>query len=67
MRPGYELIIPAREDVRATARQLLDAADDPSQVMTHRGGTEFSVPADVAERWRASLSPKPRGRSKKEG
>lgn len=67
MREGYELVIPSPGDVRAVARQLLDAADNPSQVFTHRGGTEFSVPAHVAQRWRDSLSPKPRGRSKKEG
>lgn len=60
----YELVIPAAGEIAATARALLAVADHPNQVLTHRGGTEFSVPPHVAQRWRESLSPKPRGRSK---
>lgn len=62
----YETVIPQPGAIAETARQLLAVADTPSQVLTHRGGTEFSVPAHVAQRYRESLAPKPRGRSKKE-
>lgn len=62
----YETVIPDRAEIAATARALLAVADHPVQVLTHKGGTEFSVPAHVAQRYRESLAPKPRGRSKKE-
>lgn len=62
----YETFIPARGDVRDLARALLAVADDPSQVRTHRGGMEFSVPVHVAERYRESLRPS-RRRTKREG
>lgn len=62
-----EHFIPEPGAVADMARALLAVADNPAQVHTHRGGTEFSVPSQVAERYRESLRPAPRRRSKKEG
>lgn len=61
-----ETFIPEPGQLKEMAQALLAVADDPSQVMTQRGGTEFTVPADVAERYRKSLRPARRS-SKKEG
>jgi hypothetical protein len=55
-------VVPAPGALAETARALLDAADDPSQVRTANAGNEFLVPAHVAERYGAPDRPKRRPR-----
>lgn len=52
------------ETVRDVARKLLDLADDPAQVRTTNGGTEFLVHPLVAEKYTKPAAPR-RGRRKK--
>lgn len=52
------------ESVRDVARKLLDLADDPSQVRTASGGTEFRVHPLVAEKYTKPAASR-RGRRKK--
>lgn len=58
-------VIPARGDLRDTARLLLDLADDPQDVRTVNGGAEFEVPEYLADKFNAKRTPKKRA-SKKE-
>lgn len=51
------------ENLRDVARRLLDLADDPSQVRTTNGGTEFLVHPLVAEKYTKPATR--RGRRKK--
>lgn len=55
-------VVPASGTVAETARALLDAADDPSQVRTINAGNEFLVPEHVAERYGAAARPRRRSR-----
>lgn len=62
---GWALIVPENPDAIAdTARALLKAADSPTDVRTQRGGREFLVPSEVADRF--SKTQTRRGRTKKE-
>ncbi|MEU7010370.1 hypothetical protein [Streptomyces sp. NPDC046332] len=56
-------VIPAEGAVKDTAKALLALADDPSHVRTTSGGTEFLVPAYLADKY---TKPAPRRRPKKE-
>lgn len=62
-------VLPARGGAGDAARALLDIAGDPSLVRTDGNGTEFLVPAWVAERFTAgapaSEPPVRRRRAKK--
>lgn len=63
---GWVVVIPAPGQVAETARALLAIAPDPAEVRTQRGGTEFLVPADVAEQFNTPAPTRRRSR-KKEG
>lgn len=52
------------QSARDVARKLLELADDPSQVRTTSGGTEFLVHPLVAEKYTKPAAPR-RGRRKK--
>lgn len=58
-------IVPGRGDLAQVAKSLLDLAGDPSLVKTTHGGTQFLVPAHVAEAFTAP-APKRKPRAKKE-
>lgn len=60
--PTWVTVVPAPGAVTETARALLEAADDPSQVRTTNAGNEFLVPQHVAERYGAPARPKRRSR-----
>lgn len=66
MTEEWELFIPEPGQVRDMARALLDAAPDPSHVLTQRGGAEFLVSPETAEAYRKSLRPKRAARKVKE-
>lgn len=70
----WTTVVPAREDIAATARQLLALARSPHDVRTSAGGSEFRVPPYLADLYNAPegdpFDPpeaKPRRRTKKEG
>lgn len=62
----WTVVVPARDDVKATARALLELADSPADVRSGGNGTEFLVPPYLADRYNESLRPKPRRRAKKD-
>lgn len=66
MHEDWELFIPEPGEIRAVVRALLDAAPDPSHVLSQRGGTEFLVSPEAAEAYRKSLRPKRAARKVKE-
>lgn len=47
---GWQIIVPPRERLTDTARELLTLADNPADVRTQRGGREFLVRDYVADR-----------------
>ncbi len=47
---GWQIVVVPRERLAQTARDLLEAADDPADVRTQRGGREFLVRDYVADR-----------------
>jgi hypothetical protein len=60
-------IIPSKGRIKETAAELLALVDDPTQVRTARGGTEFRVPQSVADAYTAKpfetkTTPPPRQR-----
>jgi hypothetical protein len=55
-------VIPASGELKETARELLTLAGDPSLVRTDGNGTEFLVPAWVADAY-TTPSPAPRKRA----
>lgn len=61
-------VLPGEAGVQKTAIALLALADDPADVQTQRGGTEFLVAPYVADRYNTASapSPRPRRRAKKE-
>jgi hypothetical protein len=61
-------VIPGDKGIQKTAIALLAVADDPADVRTQRGGTEFLVAPYVADRYNTASapSPRPRRRAKKE-
>ena len=66
----WTTVVPASGTVQETARELLSLADDPADVMTQAGGTEFRIPPYLARRYASQPpeSPAPRRRrTKKEG
>lgn len=65
MKPtDWVTVVPAREDVKETARALLALARSPHDVRTVGTGHEFRVPPYLADLYNAP--PKPRRRMKKE-
>ncbi|MZE53814.1 hypothetical protein GTY86_35575 [Streptomyces sp. SID5770] len=63
-------VVPGESGIQKTAIALLAVADDPADVQTRRGGTEFAVAPYVADRYNDEREPasRPRRRaSKKEG
>lgn len=70
MNEDWTTVVPAAGEVQATARELLSLADDPADVMTQAGGTEFRIPPYLARRYASEPPQEParaRRRSKKEG
>lgn len=61
----WTVVVPARADVKDTARALLTLADSPADVRTDGTGNEFLVPPYLADRYNESLRPK-RRRAKKD-
>jgi len=61
-------VLPGEAGVQKTAVALLALADDPADVRTQRGGTEFLVAPYVADRYNTASAPerRPRRRAKKE-
>jgi len=61
-------VLPGEAGVQKTAIALLAVADDPADVRTQRGGSEFLVAPYVADRYTNATapSPRPRRRAKKE-
>ena len=61
-------LVPVDETPQATARALLDLADDPRDVVWQAGANEFLVRDTVGEQYRKSVSDKParRTRAKRE-
>lgn len=51
-------VVPAKGEVRDTARLLLDLADDAGHVLTANGGAEFEVPEYLADKYNAKRTPK---------
>lgn len=57
---GDVTVVPAPGEAAATARLLLELAGDvPEIVRTARGGTEFLVPASLAEAYEKSVAGDP--------
>lgn len=72
MRPetDHAVVIPAPGELSATARRLLELADSPQDVRTTGNGTEFLVPATLADAYNGKSDvpapqPKRRGRAPK--
>jgi len=68
---GRVTVVPAQGALAETARALLElAGDTPEIVRTTRGGTEFTVPAPLAELYHRAVTgtpetaPKRRARSR---
>lgn len=61
-------VVPARDEVQATARALLALARSPQDVRTGGNGSEFLIPPYLADLYTAppQPEPKPRRRIKKE-
>ena len=57
-------VVPGREAVKETVRELLALADAPSDVRTQGNGDEFLIPPYLADRYQASLAPAPKRRSR---
>jgi hypothetical protein len=53
-------VIPAKGEVKETARALLDIATDPGHVLTARGGSEFLVAPYVADAYNTPKRPRKR-------
>lgn len=62
----WATVVPPQGEVKATAIVLLALADSPADVRTDGNGSEFLVPAYLADRFNESTRPKPRRRAKKE-
>lgn len=63
-------VVPGPGEIKDVARALLALADDPADVRTQRNGSEFLVPADVADRYNAPVQEpvaRRRGVKSKEG
>ena len=67
-RADWVTVIPEPGRTQKTAIALLAVADDPADVQTQRGGTEFLVAPYVADRYNTAPepTPRPRRRAKKE-
>lgn len=51
------IIVPAPGELSATAKLLLELADDVQDVRTISNGTLFEVPDELAERYNAAIVP----------
>lgn len=60
-------VVPAREDVQATAQALLALAHSPHDVRTANAGNEFRIPPYLADLYTAPAAPKRRRAKKEEG
>lgn len=68
MSVGWISVVPGSGEVRDTAVLLLALADDPADVRTVRGGSEFLVAPYVAERFtQPEPAPAPSRRTRKKG
>jgi hypothetical protein len=59
----WQPIVPGAGEAQEVARLLLSLADDPADVRTQRGGSEFLVPPYLAARFtepEADPKPKPK-------
>lgn len=64
---GWVHVIPAREEIKATAVALLALARTPTDVRTDGNGNEFVVPPYLADLYNApEPAPKARRRMKKD-
>lgn len=64
----YSIIVPPPGQLKETAKLLLSLADNHTDVMTDGNGTEFRVPAYLAEKYTQTAyapAPKRRGRPPK--
>lgn len=64
---GWHLVIPDRDRVAQTARELLSLAQSPADVRSQRGGREFLVAPYIADAYNmptTSATKRPRRRSK---
>lgn len=62
---GWALVVPpSAEEVAVTAKTLLRMANAAPDVRSQRGGREFLVPAELAQKYNKTLNR--RGRAKKE-
>ena len=52
-------VVPGKDNVKATARALLDLAGDPRDVRTLGNGDEFLVPPSLAAAFDAVSAPAP--------
>ena len=60
-------IFVSQDDAAEVARKLLDAADDPHDVLTHKtGGFGFVVPTKLAEKVQGADKPKKSSRKVKD-
>jgi hypothetical protein len=68
MTTDWVTVLPGDSGIQKTAIALLAVADDPADVRTQRGGTEFLVAPYVADRYNSASAPtsRPRRRAKKE-
>lgn len=60
-------VVPAPDDVKATAQALLALADQPGDVRTTAAGNEFLIPPYLADRYNTPPAPKRRRTPKEEG
>lgn len=60
---GWLTVVPAAGQLKETARELLTLAGDPSLVRTAGNGTEFLVPAWVADAYTTPLPAAPKKRA----
>lgn len=62
MSEDFAAVIPEKGKLKETALVLLRLADDARHVMTDGNGTEFRVPAYLAERYAGEVYEKPKPR-----
>lgn len=69
MTDDWITVMPAKSEVKATARELLALARTPADVRTDSNGDVFRIPPYLADLYTAPApeAPKPRRRTKKEG